>query len=212
MSALELADNLFQIVTLGGVTALAMFKGQSITSTKALYHLACATMCVVLGDLFWTLYFVIYGEFPYYFSSADLCFIGMYITLIGLGILLFREKPHHALDGRARVWGAVAAVVVLAMNAVCYWLVGGLLWTLAYAVPLAMLAYVAVVNVFAFRKVEGCAHIYWFHWALVWFVFVNNMMFVVSSMGYNNWYIFFDFCMTCSFPLMFYCLCKEGNP
>ncbi|MFI3313865.1 MAG: hypothetical protein R3Y62_08260 [Eubacteriales bacterium] len=212
MSPLELADNLLQIFVLATVTGLAMWKGMGKPPKKELFHLAKATLCGFLGDLFWTVYFVIYGEFPYYFSSADLCFIGMYVCLVGLVILFYREYPHGAVIPKAVVCGVVGACFVLVVHVVSYWMVGGFWWTLAYALPLAALAYVAGRNGYLFREMDKKSWIYRFHLAVFGFLVANNMMFLFSSFGWNNLYIAFDVCMTVSFPAMLYCLMQEGRP
>lgn len=209
MSLPELVQNIFQIAVFAILSIVSFLISINRTNVKSTRYFTGATFCYVFGNIFWTLYFVINGYFPYYFSAADVSYIGLYIFLISLAVMLRREYSSMQITKRMRIIGLLCSLWVMIANGICYFMVGGFLWTLMYAIPLAIMGYYAIINVIIFKNDNNNKFIYKANITLVLFVFFDNMMFLVSSFGFNNLYIIFDFLTTLTFPAMLYFLSKE---
>ncbi len=209
MTTLELADNIIQLLALLLVLVAACLHALR-TKTAALQYFICAIACAFVGNLFWSAYFLVYGDFPYYFSAAELCYLAFFLSLAGACIALVQQHRlalgiHHL---GVRVW--VLPVLVFGANMLCYALVGGLLWNLYYAIPLAWLAYQAVRGLLLLQNQNGAAYgaVRGFYVAVVGYLIATNVMFVLSCVGYNGLYLCCDFCVTLSFLCMFFYLRK----
>lgn len=198
MSLLELLDNIFQLIITCSVGILACISAIRHPKFIPLQYLAGAAFCWFIGTIYWTIYFVIYGDFPYYFSASELCYLGVYLFFIGVSINIYRDNPGIPLDKSKKLQCLILPMAVFIINAISFYLVGGLLWTLYYCIPLMILAYVASRNVFVIKNKEQKN----LNLALLSFIKFNCMMFLVSSFGLNNLYLMFDVLLTLSFPTM----------
>lgn len=209
MDTLELCNNILQIISLCILTLLSGHMALKQPNRLPLVCFTGAMLCYFLGDVFWTLYFAIKEYFPQYISASDISFVAAYIFLIVLSIVLQREYAHQESTKKAKIWAGITAIFVLVDCWICYLLVGGFFWNLMYALPLAILGYVTVINIFDFEKTKN--FYFYYHIGALVFVILNNLMFLVSSMGWNNLYIACDFLTTINFIFMLRSLAKEEN-
>jgi hypothetical protein len=211
MSLLELADNLFQMIVFGVVVAFSNVLAIKKPTFVLMQYFAGGMACIFAGTLFWTIYFVIYGEFPYYFSAADLCYLCFFLFFIGLCKKYFKENMANQPTLSNRMTAMIFSILVIAINTVCYLLVGGLFYNVFYALPLAFLAYFASLNMLILRGRPDFKHTFYFHVVLMFYILFNNLMFLFSSLMLNTVYLFFDFLMTLTFPVMLFLLKKEAQ-
>lgn len=211
MGILELSNNIFQILTLG---VLALLTGRLILQKPNMKILLCfegAMLCYFLGDVYWTLYFAIKGDFPYYISVADIAYVANYLFLFVFCTIEKQEYGDYEHTKNEKISAVLLAVLSLVGCGICYLLVGGFFWNLMYAVPLAMLGYATAINLHRSKIIPKQRFLYRYHISIVIFIVLNNAMFLVSSMGWNNLYITYDFLVTLNFIYAFYSLAREDK-
>lgn len=211
MSFLELADNIFQIIVFGTVVVLANIFTINNRKSILLEYFAGSMACAFAGTLFWTVYFVIYGEFPYYFSAADLCYLCCYLFFMGICRKTFKDNITTFPTLVNRLTALIFPVLVIAINTLCYLLVGGLFYMAFYAVPLAILAYYVSLNVLMLWGKTDCKYAFYFHIILMLFIMFENLMFIFSSLYLNTPYLLFDVMLSLTSPAMLFLLKKEGE-
>ncbi|MFI3325380.1 MAG: hypothetical protein R3Y35_04310 [Clostridia bacterium] len=207
MSIFELVDNIFQLVITLGVGATACVLAFRKVTFLPFQYLTGASICFFTGTLYWTIYFIIYGDFPYYFSASELCYMCSYLFLIGLSSLIFKENKLEKLNLKQNLLSLILPVFVVIINSISFIMYGGLLWNLYYAVPLIILAYTSSKNVFVIKSKA----LFNFNLTVICFVIFNNMMFLVSCFGLNNLYVLFDIFLVLTFPTMLFFLKKESE-
>ena len=83
MFLIEKIDNAFQLISLGILLALSLYKAVSLQNrTWAL--LAMFYGATSLGNLYWFLYMVLYGETPWFSFIPDFCWISAYLFQVML--------------------------------------------------------------------------------------------------------------------------------
>lgn len=211
MSVLELIDNIFQlIVTLSvGVTSCVLaVRNENFLPFQ---YIAGSAICLFVGTLYWTIYFAIHQDFPYYFSTSELCYMCNYLFLICLSLLIYRENTgassSTAFTTRQKIHLLLLPLYVGICNMISYVMYGGLLWNLYYAVPMMLLAYVVTRNFFVIKSKP----LYMLHISMICFLVFNSSMYLVSCFGLNNLYILFDFLFTLTFPIMLFFITKESK-
>lgn len=207
MSILELLDNIFQLIVTLSCGILSCILVIRHPKFMPLQYIAGASFSWFIGTIYWTIYFVIYGDFPYYFSCSELCYLAVYLFFIGVSIHLFQENKEIQLSNKQKLQSLILPIAVLIINGICFYLVGGLFWTLYYCIPLMILAYVTSRNVFIIKNKD----LQKFNLALLSLIKFNSMMFLVSSFGLNNLYLMFDVLLTLTFPTMLYFLKRSLN-
>lgn len=207
MSVLELIDNIIQLIVTFGVGVTACLFAIKDPKFLPFQYFAGGSLCWFIGTIYWTIYFMIYGYFPYYFSASELCYMSFYLFFIGLCILLYKESNAKVLTKKHKLLSTILPLLSITVNTISYALCGGLFWTLYYAIPLTVLAYVASRNI----SVIEHNFLFNFNLTLVCLVVFNNMMYFVSIFGFNTLYIIFDFLLTLTFPIMLFFLKKERN-
>lgn len=207
MELIELIDNIFQLIVTLGVGIVACIFSLKKPTFLPLQYVAGLSICWFVGTIYWTLYFVINGYFVYYFSPSELCYMGVYLFLIGVCVCIFKENFKEKLNAKQRLLCFIAPFFVSVVIAVCFITCGGLLWNLYYGIPLGILAYVASRNLIVIKK----NFLFSFTLSVMGFVVFNNLMFLVSCFGLNNLYVFFDFMLTLTFPSMLFFVTKESN-
>ncbi len=211
MGILELTNNVLQIATLG---VLVILISRFFLQKPHLKFLLCfegAFLCYFLGDIFWTLYFVIKGDFPQYISISDISYVAAYLFLAACAMMMQKEYDIQETTKKDQFWGYVAAAASMVVCLICYLLVGGFFWNLMYALPLAILGYVTAINLRHSKMDDGRRNLFDYHRGILTFVILNNLMFLVSSMGWNNLYICCDFLTTVNFAFTVRFLLKGEN-
>lgn len=206
MTTIELIDNVIQLAVTLSISATACVFAIRNPKFLPFQYFAGGSLCWFIGTIYWTIYFMIYGYFPYYFSASELCYMSFYLFFIELCILLFKESSGKTLTKKQTLLSMILPLLSITVNTISYALCGGLFWTLYYAIPLTVLAYVASRNIFVLEH----KYLFKFNLALICLIIFNNMMFFVSIFGLNNLYIMFDFLLTLTFPAML-CFLKKEN-
>lgn len=211
MSVLELMDNVFQlIVTLSvGVTSCVLaVKNRDFLPFQ---YIAGASIFLFTGTLYWTIYFMIYQDFPYYFSASELCYMCNYLFLIYLALFIYKK---HTRESSGIAFTTIQKIILLLLpfyvgicNVVSYLMYGGLLWNLYYAVPMIILACFISRNLFIIRSKP----LHMLHVSMICLLIFNASMYLVSCFGLNNLYLLFDFLLTLTFPAMLFFITKESK-
>lgn len=205
MSTLELIDNIFQLVMTLGVGITACLYAIKQPRFLPFQYLAGISFSAFMGTIYWTIYFIIYSQFPYYFSASELCYMAMYLFLIGVCLLLFKPYKEFSLTHKQLGISLFFALWVFLINFIYYFMWGGLFYTLYYCIPLMIIAFLSCRNAFALKGKP----LYSFNIAIICFIIVNNMMYFVSSFMWNTLYVLFDMMLTLTFLAMLLCLKKE---
>lgn len=207
MSTFELIDNIFQLIVTLFVGTYASILAIKTPKFLQLQYLAGASICWFVGTIYWTIYFVIYGDFPYYFSASELCYLGVYLFFIGACRLNIEKDMVKALTRKQRLCALILPIFAVSINTLSFIMYGGLLWHLYYVIPQTMLAYLSLRNIFLIK----CRPLYKFNLSIVCFTIANCLMFLVSCFGWNYLYILFDFMLTLTFLSMLFYLKKESE-
>lgn len=207
MSILELVDNIFQLVVTFGVFLTACVLAIKNPKFVPFQYLAGASICWFTGTLYWTIYFIIYKSFVYYFSASELCYMALYLFLIGVCVIFLKENHRGTLLLKHKLLSTIFPCFVLIINSVSYIMHGGLFWNLYYAVPLMILAFVSSENLFVIKSKA----LYKFNLCIVGLVFANNLMFLMSCFGFNILYVIFDFICTMTLPIMLFYIKQEAE-
>ena len=98
---IEIIENAIQLITTGICTAIATRKGILLRS-RAWIVLALASGVFFLGDLYWELFLVLYGDTPRYSYIPYLSWYASYMFLL---LLLFELRvPHEERKRRKILW------------------------------------------------------------------------------------------------------------
>ncbi len=207
MNVLELGVNIFQSMVVLVMFAVSIFYAVKNVSYLLFQYISGIYISWFMGNLFWTSYFYICGDFPYYFSPSEICYMASFLFIIGISNYLFntRKKP---LSLKENFISLIFPLFVFISNAFCYYKVGGFFWISYYAIPLIVIAFLASRNIFVLKTTRN---LYGLNLSLMLLVAVLNIMYVVSSCGFNHVYILLDFSLIIIFPFLFVFVKKESG-
>jgi hypothetical protein len=204
LEALDMANNLLQIVVVAGATAAA---ARCAAERRAVVFalLAGALGCFLLGDVFYTLHLRLANDAPIIFSAADLSYLGFYAFLIAVCL----ERIHGwdaARRQRARAYRRVAFVAPI-------------------LTILFHIAYIAIYPDILFNNLIYCAlmsvltyYVFWlflasgggdarshrpmraYHGIVLSYLFIELVMYLFSSLGLPAPAIALDFVLTFFYP------------
>ncbi len=207
MGLLELCDNIFQNLILVVMFSLSIFYASKDTKFLPLQYISGLYLSWLFGNLFWTSYYLICGDFPYYFSASEICYMANFLFIIGLSQFLFKEN-RITLTIKQHLISLIFPFFVLVANIFCYYMVGGFFWIAYYAIPLIVIAFLISRNFYALKNKKN---LYKVNLSLAILVIILNIMYVVSCFGFNNIYILFDFLLSLTFPLIFVFVKRESD-
>lgn len=88
----EKFSNVVQCLALAPLCLWMALHGRKTRRPAVFYFIAGFFFCLFLGDLFWSLYIVLRGVAPNYFSASDVAWAGSLCFQIGTYRLLEKEK------------------------------------------------------------------------------------------------------------------------
>ena len=198
----DLIENWSQTFVLLGCMIYGLYLSLKEKNIRYIY-ITCAMTCCFLGDLTYSLYIWVTGDYPYGFSAADLSYIGSYLFFTAVDLYAKEqwtaEQKTAARQSRRWAWAAVG--FTLAVNTAM--LIELALYgceianSLIYLIPICVFAYEEVTAYFGEER--RCRP---YHRAVLLFLFFELMMFLFSSFGIDLPYRIFDYGWTILFPFL----------
>jgi len=205
IETIDLINQFIQLACMAAATALAARRAMRNRESWFFQLLAGAFGCYFLGDLYYTLHLLILGDYAVGFSAADLSYLGSYSFLLSIGLGLTGEWSNA--DKRAakqyRRAALTAPAVIILLHILYVYLSGNPVNNALFCVPLAFLAYYTLLLFLTGGKdKKNEPSLRGYHWTVLLFLFVENMMFLTSSLGFELLFIVFDIMMSVTVLLM----------
>ena len=199
---IERIDNIIQLIVLGICMILAL--NRALRSGKRAWAiLGMFYGTVLLGNLYWILYLMFYGETPFYSFIPDMSWCAGYLFLM---LLLFQIR-----DGKRNLKYVLLLLPTMAFTgamALFYIRVGGeILTNIFYAVIMALILWQALAGLFSVRgQRDNEKQKNWLYLAVLLFLAAEYALWTASCywMGdtIRNPYYWFDFLLSASYLLM----------
>ena len=146
MFLIEQIENVFQLVALGILTFLTIYR--SVTTHNRIWGLLSMFYATVtLGNLYWFLYMMFYQETPFYDFIPDFCWMSSVLFMVVL-LLQIRKTDWNWRENKAYL---LIPVFTFAM-ALFYMRWGEYLSNIAYAIAMTILLYCSLKGLFEVEK------------------------------------------------------------
>ena len=146
MFLIEKIENAFQLVSLGVLTFLTIYR--SVTTHNRIWGLLSMFYATVtLGNLYWILYMVFYQETPYYDFIPDFCLMSSVLFIVVL-LLQVRKTEWNWKENRLY---RLIPIFTFGM-AVFYMRWGEYVSNIAYAIAMTILLYCSLKGLFAAER------------------------------------------------------------
>ena len=167
--------------------------------------LAGAFGCYFLGDLFYTLHLLILSDYAVGFSVADLSYLGSYCFLLSISLGLtgeWTDSDKRVAKPYRRV-ALTAPLIILLLHVAYVYLAGNPVNNALFCILLSFLAYYTLLLFLMSGKgTENEPSLRGYHGMVLFFLFVENMMFLISSLGFGIPFLAFDIMMSVTVLLM----------
>lgn len=146
MFLIEQIENVFQLVALGIMTFLTIYR--SVTTHNRIWGLLSMFYATVtLGNLYWFLYMIFYQETPFYDFIPDFCWMSSVLFMVVL-LLQIRKTEWNWRENKVYL---LIPVFTFAM-ALFYMRWGEYLSNMAYAIAMTILLYCSLKGLFEVEK------------------------------------------------------------
>lgn len=194
IETIDLINQFIQLVCMAAAAVISARRSMRRGGAWFYQLLTGAFGCYFLGDLFYTLHFMILRDYAVGFSAADLSYLGSYCFLLSIDLGLTGEwtdaEKQSVKRYRRAALMAPAAVVIL--HIVYVYLAGNPVNNALFCIPLAYLSYYSLLLfLMSGRGGEGAPSMHRYHGTVLLFLFAENMMFLTSSFGLDAPFIVF---------------------
>ena len=196
---IEKIDNGFQLISLGICTALALYRAFSSSDRHwASLALFCAVMA--LGDLYWFLYMVFYGDTPLYSFIPDYCWIAAFLFLL---LLLLHEDNSRIRWHEHKVLYLIPVFTV--GMCIFYMRFGKYLTNIFYAVFMTLVMCYSLNGLLSSGKENRRCRLYLtsFIFCLVEYLLWTTSCFEWAGPAYLDPYYIFDIMLTVVYILFY---------
>lgn len=187
LSIIDLIVCSVQILMLATLAALSVRAARSAQNGMPLMLLAWGYACYFLGDLFYVLHLWLVGNFPFVFSAADLSYLGLYCFWISIDLTLINTwtDAQRQASQRYRLIAWLGPVVTVLFH-IAYTYIYPDIWlsNLIYCIALSPLSYYTLFLLRASGKRSAWREWHDYQGAMLAFLVVELLMFLMSSFGY----------------------------
>ena len=195
---IEKIDNSVQLISLGICTVLALYRALS-SHDRSWATLAMFYASMTLGNLYWFLYMVFYGETPLYSLIPDSCWIAAFLFL-----LLLIHKDGDKIRWKEHKILYLIPVFTVGM-CVYYMRFGKYLTNVFYAVFMTLIMCCSLDGLLSFGKECGRYHLHLitFVFCLVEYLLWTASCFDWTGPAYLDPYYIFDMLLTVVYILFY---------
>ncbi|MDL2238295.1 hypothetical protein LJC56_10820 [Christensenellaceae bacterium OttesenSCG-928-K19] len=157
--------------------------------------LAGAFCCFLLGNIYLMLHVWVMDDWAFVFSPADVSWLGLYSFFIAVDLGLMSEwtqqEQQRAKKYRRMAWLGPAVVIAFHIS---YIVLYPEIWpnNLVFCIVLSFLGYYAFLMFFTSRAKVGIqTNMHTYHGVMMFFLFVELILFFVSSFGGYPWILYY---------------------